>query len=383
MSYLSTSTHLNNWIFTPDQLQQAARLKANKARKQWAMCAANPLLPRKPRSFACLLPSTTNATMDSTDWNDALEGKAPCKRSSCARLRSYHVEIDLGTVEDPSIFLTDEEEAMVVDFYQIQVQNTCTSIFKTSDKVKAAALLLFKRFYLSNSIMEFHPKYIGATSIYVAGKVEEQYISVETLVKSYEGVIKESDVVAHEMIVLEGVRFQLIMYHPFRSLTGFIDDLRAFAKSSRGNGTDVPLATLQTLHATATGVINELLLTDSPFLSGLFAALQVATADSMNINWAHYLTSCKRSQGQPMQRITQAMDEILQLRTTRDTKPAASEAQLKAAYKKLKTFFKSAKKAPDDGSKGAKDDDHAKEPKKKKHKSSDGKKAKKPKKGDA
>ncbi|ETW03075.1 hypothetical protein H310_05503 [Aphanomyces invadans] len=369
MSYLSTSTHLNNWIFTPDQLQQAARLKANKARKQWAMCAANPLLPRKPRSFACLLPSTTNATMDSTDWNDALE------------------EIDLGTVEDPSIFLTDEEEAMVVDFYQIQVQNTCTSIFKTSDKVKAAALLLFKRFYLSNSIMEFHPKYIGATSIYVAGKVEEQYISVETLVKSYEGVIKESDVVAHEMIVLEGVRFQLIMYHPFRSLTGFIDDLRAFAKSSRGNGTDVPLATLQTLHATATGVINELLLTDSPFLYApsivALAALQVATADSMNINWAHYLTSCKRSQGQPMQRITQAMDEILQLRTTRDTKPAASEAQLKAAYKKLKTFFKSAKKAPDDGSKGAKDDDHAKEPKKKKHKSSDGKKAKKPKKGDA
>ncbi|KAF0713847.1 hypothetical protein AaE_011695 [Aphanomyces astaci] len=190
MSYLTTSTHLNNWIFTPDQLKQVARLKANKARKQWAMCAANPLLQRKPRSFACLLPATTNATLDASDWNDSLE------------------EVDVGVVDDPSIFLTDHEEAMVVDFYQVQVQNTCTTVFKTSDKVKvshdpssscfsltrsstaqAAAVLLFKRFYLSNSIMEFHPKYIGATCIYVAGKVEEQYISVETLVKSYDGVV--------------------------------------------------------------------------------------------------------------------------------------------------------------------------------------------------
>ncbi|RHY68121.1 hypothetical protein DYB30_003537 [Aphanomyces astaci] len=221
--------------------------------------------------------------------------------------------------------------------------------------------------------MEFHPKYIGATCIYVAGKVEEQYISVETLVKSYEGV--ESDVIAHEMIVLEGVRFQLIMYHPFRSLTGFIDDLRAHSKSTRH--TDVPISTLQTLHATATAVINDLLLTDAPLLYPpavvALAGLQVATTVEMAIDWTKYLLACKRGQGQSMHEVVQAIQEVVQLRAAREADAAASEAELKSAYKKLKGFYKSTPK------KAAADE--SKEPKAKKHKSSDGKKSKKSKKG--
>ena len=47
--------------------------------------------------------------------------------------------------------------------------------------VQCCAVMLYKRFYLSNSVMEFHPKYIVPTVIYVAAKVEEQYINVDTI----------------------------------------------------------------------------------------------------------------------------------------------------------------------------------------------------------
>ncbi|CAK4666083.1 hypothetical protein LEN26_015084 [Aphanomyces euteiches] len=365
MSYLASSTHLNNWIFTKEQLQQVSKLKSNKVKKQWQMCAANPLLQRKPRSFACLIPTTTNAILDESDWNDALE------------------EVALDPLEDPSIFLTPEEEAMVVDFFQVQVQRTCTTVFKTSEKVKAAAVLLFKRFYLSNSIMEFHPKNIGATAIYVAGKVEEQYISVESLVKLYEGVVKESDVITHEMIVLEGVRFQLIMYHPFRSLTGFIDDLRAFYKS---RGVDIPITTLQTLHATATSCINDLLLTDAPFLYTpaflALAGLHLAITPDMQINVIEYVKSSKRASRQDsteVQNVIDAIHAIGQLRADRE-KAVVTDAELKPAYKKLKAFHKKASSSSSGGGAAAPQaSDEEKEPKKKKHKS-DSKKSKKSKK---
>ncbi|KAF0695367.1 Aste57867_13801 [Aphanomyces stellatus] len=357
MSYLATSTHLNNWIFTKDELAKIAHLKANKVRKQWQMCAANPILQRKPRSFACLLPASTNAELDASDWSDTLE------------------DVPLDPIEDESIFLSPDEEAMVIDFYEVQVQNTCTTVFKTSDKVKAAAVLLFKRFYLSNSIMEFHPKYIGATAIYVAGKVEEQYISVEGLVKLYEGVIKETDVIAHEMIVLEGVRFQLIMYHPFRALTGFIDDLRAYYKS---RGADISVAVLQTLHATATALIHDILLTDSPFLYApaclALAGLHGAITPEMNINLVEYVTHCKRSKSHEMQAVVRSIEAIVQLRTDR-ANTIVTDAQLKPAYKKLKAFYKSSKSSDKD-KEGKESND--KEPKKKKHKSE--KKSKKSKK---
>jgi cyclin H len=68
------------------------------------------------------------------------------------------------------------------------------------------------------------------------------------------------------MIVLEGLRFQLIMYHPFRPLTGFIDDMRAYYKSKSRHAVDIAIPTLQHLHASATNIIHELLLTDAPLL---------------------------------------------------------------------------------------------------------------------
>ncbi|OQR82805.1 cyclin-H [Achlya hypogyna] len=364
MAYLATSTHLNNWIFTADELRSVGALKMNKAHKQLQLCEANPTLARKPRSFACLLPSSTNAVLDTTDWNDTL------------------TEVDVPP-NDVAV-LSLEEEALVLNFYQVQVQQSCTGLFRTSDKVKSAAVVLFKRFYLSNSVMEFHPKYIAPTVIYVAGKVEEQYISVDSI--SEQLSVDVNQVIAHEMIVLEGVRFQLIMYHPFRALTGFIDDVRAYYKS---RGVDLKIPTLQSLHASATATINDLILTDAPLLfapaclalAGLQLTVEAAPETFATIDMNEYLRQCKRGHQNPSEvaAIQGILAQVKALKAARDA-VVEDQAQVKAVYKKLKTFYKVEAAAP---AKRKDAGDDGKDTKKKKHKKDkDGKKSKKSKKHD-
>ncbi|OQS04713.1 cyclin-H, partial [Thraustotheca clavata] len=324
MAYLATSTHLNNWVFDEAQLERIAMLKMNKCHKQLALWEANPAMARKPRSFACLMPCSTNAVLDLTDWNDTLD----------------EVEVPPNELN----LLTQEEEKLVLNFYQVQVQDSCTRLFRTSDKVKSAAVVLFKRFYLSNSVMEFHPKFIAPTVIYVAGKVEEQYISVDNISEQLQ--VDVTHVVAHEMVVLEGVRFQLIMYHPFRALTGFIDDIRVFYKS---RSVDLNIPMLQSLHATTTTCINDLILTNAPLLyppaclalAGLDITIESNPTEFSTLNLMDYLIKGKRGQQNPsdVSQLSTILNHIKQLKKDREAL-AEDQSQVKSVYKKLKQFYK-------------------------------------------
>jgi cyclin H len=251
-------------------------LKAKKAlreeREQLTAAAANGSIGmkpvRKPRSFASLLPASTTATRDINDWNDAVDIDIEVEEQG---------EEKLGLHVTPLIeYLSLDQEKLMREFYEAKVQESCTQLFRSSDKVKCCAVMLYKRFYLSNSVMEFHPKFIVPTVIYVAGKVEEQYINVDTIAEQLQ--VDHKHVIGHEMLLLEGVRFQLIMYHPFRALLGFVDDFRGFSKAQ---GRTLPLDTLQKLHTNSCVIVNELLLTEAallvyPAFLSLFALIQVA-----------------------------------------------------------------------------------------------------------
>ena len=50
--------------------------------------------------------------------------------------------------------------------------------------VKGTALHYFRRFYLNNSVMDYHPKEILVTSVYLASKVEEFNISMQQFVSN-------------------------------------------------------------------------------------------------------------------------------------------------------------------------------------------------------
>ncbi|KAG1711139.1 hypothetical protein DVH05_013856 [Phytophthora capsici] len=400
MSYLSTSTHFNNWIFSAEELVRVRRLQHVKAKRALRLEreeAQKPEAPapiaRKARSFAALLPRSSMAVRDAFDWND-------------------EVDVDLSTLEEaeekanlqltPLLeFLDPEQEAILRAFYEEKIQESCSAQFlRTSDKVKCCAMLLFKRFYLSNSVMEFHPKYLVPTAIYVAGKVEEQYMSVDTVADQLH--VDHKFIIGHEMILLEGVRFQLIMYHPFRALLGFLDDFRAFAKQILHK--DLPATVLQKLHANSTALLNDMLLTDLPLLhypshlalAALWHVTDEVAASSgekacglASADVLEYIKRSKFSKDQAVDEVTGRLEQITQaFQALKTEKEKGGEEmlrhrakQIKQIYKKLKQFHKDNNKK--DKKKDKKGDGKKNDKKRKDGSKDDKKKVKKQKKDKA
>ncbi|GLD99422.1 hypothetical protein PINS_up008141 [Pythium insidiosum] len=389
MSYLQNSTHYNNWIFSDSDLERIARLRQLKARKALRLerahaAAGDGAAPpaRKARSFAALLPESTTATRDENDWNDAIDGDLETMEKEEAAAAS--------ALEPPLECLTPEQERVVCQFYEDQIQESCNQFFRTSDKVKCCAVMLFKRFYLSNSVMEFHPKYLAPTAIYVAGKVEEQYTHVDKIAEQLQ--IDHKHIVGHEMVLLEGVRFQLIMYHPFRALLGFVDDFRGFRKAQ---SRELPLDVLQRLHANACVAVNEMMLTDLPLTSfPAFLALAALchVADEMagdgtalqKSDVLEYVARSRFAQDKDLAQVTARVEQILkkflkfkEKQKKRASDPAEAEKhtkKVKKLYKKLKTFHPEDSDGKKDGKKRKANGDASGD------KSSDKKKAKKEKK---
>ncbi|KAF1328297.1 Cyclin-h, partial [Globisporangium splendens] len=417
MAYLQKSTHFNNWIFTESELQRIHRLRQLKASRvlrleHQQMLAAKAaaagdangagsnnstsraVAVRKPRSFAALVPRSTVAVRDANDWNDDIYGDIADLDAAEAQEAQENAQL-----VPPLALLTIEQERVLREFYEVKVQESCSQLFRTSDKVKCCAVMLYKRFYLSNSVMEFHPKFIVPTAIYVAGKIEEQYISVDTIAEQLH--VDHKHVIGHEMILLEGTRFQLIMYHPFRALWGFVDDFRGFTKAK---GKELPLNTLQKLHSNSCVVVNDLLLTDLPLtyyppylaLAALSQVVQELGESSAATPIAEeeipftkadvheYIRRSKFSQGQQISEVTKQLDAIcdvykaLKAKQIADKEPAQAEAlakQVKSLYKKLKSFHEDDEKSSSGKDKKKKDDK-----KRKSDKKDDKKKAKKGKK---
>ena len=83
--------------------------------------------------------------------------------------------------------------------------------------VLGTAVTYFQRFYLNLSVMDAEPKYVMMASVYLACKIDEHYISAEDLARMAKQ--DPSIVLRDELSVLSGLKFDLIVHHPYRSLT--------------------------------------------------------------------------------------------------------------------------------------------------------------------
>ena len=130
MAHFDHSTHIRNWIFSPDELGKVRQLCCTKA---WTSLSASwvenagvmtnaVMEKRHPRSFACLLPQSSNTTSSCSADDDLVESK---KKEPTA----------------PIDFLTPEEEALLNHFYEQKVVESCGQLFRTSDKVKVSGIL--------------------------------------------------------------------------------------------------------------------------------------------------------------------------------------------------------------------------------------------------
>eukprot|EP00947_MAST-08B_sp_MAST-8B-sp1_P005867 g5867.t1 len=131
--------------------------------------------------------------------------------------------------------LTEAEEATLRHFFEVQLLILAEGL-EAPPSVIATALIFFKRFYLKEPILsvDHEPKYIMLTALYVAGKVDEhRAIDMDKIAKRGSKISSE-EIVRQELTLLKGLQFHLFVFHAYRPLHGFIEELSAAAAAAEG-----------------------------------------------------------------------------------------------------------------------------------------------------
>jgi len=82
-----------------------------------------------------------------------------------------------ATLSDPSCTISQHDQEILVHFHAHQIQkligpNAVFPLLKRGSSVLSTAIMLFRKFYLSNSVIEFHPRNIAAASALLAVKTD-------------------------------------------------------------------------------------------------------------------------------------------------------------------------------------------------------------------
>lgn len=94
--------------------------------------------------------------------------------------------------------------------------------------VKATAVQYLRRFYVTNSVMTYHPRDILKTALFFATKTECHYQRLSQFAASLPKT-KPEDILASEFLLTQGLRFTFDVRHPFRALEGAGMELQALA----------------------------------------------------------------------------------------------------------------------------------------------------------
>lgn len=97
--------------------------------------------------------------------------------------------------------------------------------------VFGTAFHYFKRFYLNNTPMNYHPKEIMATCVYLACKVEEFNVSILQFVGNIKGDRnKAMDIIlSNELLLMQQLNYYLTIHNPYRAIEGFLIDIKTRA----------------------------------------------------------------------------------------------------------------------------------------------------------
>lgn len=185
--------------------------------------------------------------------------------------KKYESEL---TAEKLLDLLTLEEEALYINFYCKNIMETA-NFFRMPTQVKATAVSFFRKFYLVHSTMEFHPKNVMYTCVFLAAKSENYFISIGSFTKALRNT-EEKDILDLEFTVLEALHFTLLVQHAFRPLYGFYLDFQSVLLHPEPRIRGITSEKLASFYDKAKEwLMNKALLSDIPFL---YTPPQVALA---------------------------------------------------------------------------------------------------------
>ena len=202
-----TSTQFRQWSFTAKQLaaqraktnlQATERVKLNVARQR-ALRAQT-------------------AELDSTSGNSGIDGSG----ANTPNAVTSDKDVDCFTVAEELTFLEEFcERTMALGHH-------C----KFSDNAVATAVQFLRRFYLYNSPMTYHAQNISRTAMFLAGKSESEHQSLDhfsTSISSEKTKVTPEQILAPEYLIVQALRFNFDVKHPFRALKGGMLDLMSMA----------------------------------------------------------------------------------------------------------------------------------------------------------
>lgn len=297
MADFQTSSHRAKWIFTQEDLDEKYRAANQRARQ-------------------------TLEKYGTTRMEVHADGSFMFPQGGTGSISEKH---------GPKSLTVEEEQVMRV-FYEQKIQQVGQA-FKFPHKIQGTAITYFKRFYLNWSVMEHHPKDIMLTCVYSACKIEENHVSAEELGK---GIKQDHQMILNnEMLVLQSLEFDLIVYTPYRAIEGFILDMEDFCHVNKGQP-----EMLKDLHRTAVLEADRAMLSEASLMFPpgqlALAALRKANEALKVLDFERYLQHIlsRQQPGHTITEMFQAFNAIHYLITSEKT---CDEKEMKHIARKLKS----------------------------------------------
>ncbi|XP_055284943.1 cyclin-H isoform X2 [Moschus berezovskii] len=223
-------------------------------------------------------------------WTFASEEQLARLRADANRKFKCKAVANGKVLPNDPVFLEPHEEITLCKYYEKRLLEFC-SVFKPAmpRSVVGTACMYFKRFYLNNSVMEYHPRIIMLTCAFLACKVDEFNVSSPQFV----GNLRESpfgqekaleQILEYELLLIQQLNFHLIVHNPYRPFEGFLIDLK----------TRYPLLeNPEILRKTADDFLNRVALTDAHLLytpSQIALTAILSSASRAGITMESYLS---------------------------------------------------------------------------------------------
>lgn len=131
----------------------------------------------------------------------------------------------------------DKEKGVTLEDFKLIKMHMSNYILKLAQQVKvrqrvvATAVTYMRRVYTRKSMTEYDPRLVAPACLYLASKAEESTVQARLLVfyikklysdDKYRYEIK--DILEMEMKILEALNYYLVVFHPYRSLSGLLQD---------------------------------------------------------------------------------------------------------------------------------------------------------------
>lgn len=92
---------------------------------------------------------------------------------------------------------------------------------------------IYPRFYINNSLASHDPRIVMLTCIFLAGKVEENFIHFQDLLSILPGAT-EASIIKYERMVMQGIGFSLRVFHPQSIAKTLIADMKRLVGGGKG-----------------------------------------------------------------------------------------------------------------------------------------------------